>query len=701
MAILGQFRGDLRSNWESVNPVIHEREFILVKDTDDGPWTAYKIGDGVSHFNDLPYASNISILQELGNSETATISQKVITHEINRIDLEHNTDMLISGDFIFEKEKTALTTVGTLVSSSTFNYFTTEKFFLINDEVSSINLKNLYGNTSATIAGIAFYKEDKTFIGYYNKVSRGYLNVKIKDIINQFTGAVCFRLCGSYPVPLLVDSYVESRDNKITLCNSMINARGEEFLSYENWDNMASCFLSINTGKYQSGLGVEGYFYVTPFIPVIGIPKVTFDGCSYNNVSMCVFYDNQGDIISQINGIAGRIIKEFDVPNDASFVRFCGNAQYGVNITAANNSYKKAIDTVLFENSRKLFYSEGTLQFLNNLSFKYSNSILNNNGNVSSHSTWGNFKVTDFLLVKTLMNYKFFNLVAWKTAQANPIAFYDKDFKVIGTAYNPASVNTSVPVNITLSEDLLVNYPNVVYVRIGIDTNYDWNFISPYTDKNTKKSEPYPSYKFNMFNKVLCGGDSVTKGFVVEGTAEQQYIYQEMPEYSYPTQLGKIHTNLNITTAAQSGINCINWLANFYPTITFSEYDLFILELGLNGSLNIADINTPGTNTYAYKQIVAGARTQNPNMIIALVRSQHFGDAWGSAIEAVASQYDCIYADLHNTDYLNLDDPIYHGYYQNGSQRDFDYAHFTRKGYNAKAYVLERLISEKLTDSTI
>ena len=81
MAILGQFRGDLRSEWERVNPVIHEREFILVKETNDGPWTGYKIGDGVSKFKELPYASNISILQVLGESETATISQAAITKE--------------------------------------------------------------------------------------------------------------------------------------------------------------------------------------------------------------------------------------------------------------------------------------------------------------------------------------------------------------------------------------------------------------------------------------------------------------------------------------------------------------------------------------------------------------------------------------------------------------------------------------------
>lgn len=99
MAILGQFRGDLRSQWESVNPVIHEREFILVKETDDGPWTAYKIGDGVSRFNDLPYASNISILQELGDSETATISQAAITNEFNQYSLERSFSGYVSVDF--------------------------------------------------------------------------------------------------------------------------------------------------------------------------------------------------------------------------------------------------------------------------------------------------------------------------------------------------------------------------------------------------------------------------------------------------------------------------------------------------------------------------------------------------------------------------------------------------------------------------
>lgn len=87
MAILGQFRGDLLSEWERVNPVIHDREFVLVKESVNGPWTAYKVGDGVNKFSDLPYGSNISVLQSLGDSETGVMSQKAVTDALNTYNL--------------------------------------------------------------------------------------------------------------------------------------------------------------------------------------------------------------------------------------------------------------------------------------------------------------------------------------------------------------------------------------------------------------------------------------------------------------------------------------------------------------------------------------------------------------------------------------------------------------------------------------
>ena len=691
-------RRDTAANWSTTNPILAEGEIGIITDGAKG----YKIGDGVTRWNALEFPANpTSVVGELGDSETAVMSQRAVTDSLDSLEAEHNTNMLISGDIIYEMG-TALNTSGTLTVIA--NYFVTKNLLLITPEISSINLKNLYASTVATVAGICFYRQDKTFIGYYNGVSVGYFNIKIKDIIGQFPDAIYFRIGGAYPVPLIAESFVESKDDKTTICSTMINARGEEFQSYSGWDNQASCYLAKDTGIYKSGVGAEGYFYVTPFIPVKGISKLTFEGATFSNVSFYVFYDETRQIISQANGIDTKpYAVNIDIPQNACYVRFCGDVRYSLKLSATGSVYKQANNVILLNTISTQNGLTSASLFLNSLYLKNKSNILKNNGSLMYHETWGMYDVTDFIPVSSVLHYKFFNLLAYRTAQANPIAFYDKNYNVIGAAYNPATIDTPTSVDITISDELLANYPNASYVRIGIDNTYDWSFTSPIDEKIQLEpsSEPYPSYKFNMFNKVLCGGDSVTKGFVVEGTAETQYIYQEMPQYSYPTQLGKIHTNLDITTAAQSGITCINWLANFYPTITFSEYDLFILELGLNGGLDINDIDTPGTNTYAYAQIISGARTQNPNMVIALVRSQHFGTTWGPVIEKLVSQYDCMYIDLHDTTYLNLDDPIYHGYYQNGSQRDFDYAHFTRKGYNAKAYVIERLIADKLTNTTI
>lgn len=82
MAILAQLRRDLRSEWERTNPIIHDGEMILVRETESGPYTGYKIGDGVKTFNELEYGNNGSVLQSLGTDGNAAVSQKVTTDHI-------------------------------------------------------------------------------------------------------------------------------------------------------------------------------------------------------------------------------------------------------------------------------------------------------------------------------------------------------------------------------------------------------------------------------------------------------------------------------------------------------------------------------------------------------------------------------------------------------------------------------------------
>lgn len=57
MAVTLQIRGDTTANWQNFNPVLAEREFAINTDNN-----LYKIGNGVTHWNDLPYRELSAIL---------------------------------------------------------------------------------------------------------------------------------------------------------------------------------------------------------------------------------------------------------------------------------------------------------------------------------------------------------------------------------------------------------------------------------------------------------------------------------------------------------------------------------------------------------------------------------------------------------------------------------------------------------------
>lgn len=73
-------RRDTAANWSSANPVLAEGELGIITDT-----KGYKIGDGVTAWNDLDYPANPSqVVNELGDNEAIAISQKKVTEELNK-----------------------------------------------------------------------------------------------------------------------------------------------------------------------------------------------------------------------------------------------------------------------------------------------------------------------------------------------------------------------------------------------------------------------------------------------------------------------------------------------------------------------------------------------------------------------------------------------------------------------------------------
>lgn len=134
MAILTQLRRDLRSEWERTNPIIHDGEMILVRETESGPYTGYKIGDGVKTFNELEYGNNGSVLQSLGTEGNAAVSQKVTTDHITEYNVSKQfpTGGVSGGntytlEAAIAKVPVALQTVGmrvTFISNETSEFVT-------------------------------------------------------------------------------------------------------------------------------------------------------------------------------------------------------------------------------------------------------------------------------------------------------------------------------------------------------------------------------------------------------------------------------------------------------------------------------------------------------------------------------------------------------------------------------------------------
>ena len=65
-------RGGTTEEWESANPTPKDREFC-VEATTDGK-RKFKIGDGLTAWNDLPYATSDELADLMRYSDTLTIN---------------------------------------------------------------------------------------------------------------------------------------------------------------------------------------------------------------------------------------------------------------------------------------------------------------------------------------------------------------------------------------------------------------------------------------------------------------------------------------------------------------------------------------------------------------------------------------------------------------------------------------------------
>lgn len=145
-------RNDTAARWQSINPVLAQGELGIVSDGAKG----YKIGDGVTAWNNLEYPANpASVVQGVGDSETAVISQKGIT------DLVIPSFSQIAGFGLYSNTG-RIDTTGQ-IQTSTSGLFYTDPLYI--REIPQIVV---YGFSSDNTSLVAFYTEDGTFISSIN-----------------------------------------------------------------------------------------------------------------------------------------------------------------------------------------------------------------------------------------------------------------------------------------------------------------------------------------------------------------------------------------------------------------------------------------------------------------------------------------------------------------------------------------------------
>ena len=114
------FRHDTKENWARVNPILMQGEEGIEDDT-----KLRKLGDGINAWNDLDYIATENVIDSLGNSKTAAISQKAVTNNVGFNDYEefsdakeyHIGDIVIKDGYL--KEFTAEHPIGSWIGTDT------------------------------------------------------------------------------------------------------------------------------------------------------------------------------------------------------------------------------------------------------------------------------------------------------------------------------------------------------------------------------------------------------------------------------------------------------------------------------------------------------------------------------------------------------------------------------------------------------
>lgn len=162
-----------------------------------------------------------------------------------------------------------------------------------------------------------------------------------------------------------------------------------------------------------------------------------------------------------------------------------------------------------------------------------------------------------------------------------------------------------------------------------------------------------------LFNKFLCIGDSITKGY-------RNSSYTDKTK-SYPAFLSKL-SGWECENAGEAGFTCINWFNLWSDKYIKEGYDGYIIKLGQNGGLtDTIDTDCVGssyldyaeTNTGCYCKIIERIMERTPKAKIFLVSIRSSATDTNDVIRKIAVKYNLPFIDLSKYQ-ENLDASKFH-----------------------------------------
>ena len=282
----------------------------------------------------------------------------------------------------------------------------------------------------------------------------------------------------------------------------------------------------------------------------------------------------------------------------------------------------------------------------------------------------------------------------------------------IAGTYNNFDIDGSTGIDITFTEPGVYLLDN--HTSFG-GNDYTSKFVFTAVSSGTGTIDPidYTGNEIQMFNNIICIGDSVT-----EGAFDEDNSYPVYKTYSYPANLRKM-VNATVTNAGIAGVTSTQWYQAALDSTTyngqwnadnewewtsknsalnFKGYDAAIIHLGINDVLSVTESNTIDT-------VVSNFNTAINNIVGAIKAGSSGGTAIflctiipnyvnGSYWEAINNK---IKEKVNPSSGVYLIDLTKYSKILNGT--DYEVNHPTKTGYNELAKEIYALVSYTISQN--